>query len=81
MVSESTDKTRVEAYYGWFQLNPALSMVEVKALLAVQNADKLAVNHSTEETICASGVLVGAYLSSTVRIIHMPQYAYSIHIK
>ena len=60
MVSESVDKTSVEAYYGityygWFQLNPALSLVEVTVLLAVQSADALAVNCSTEETIPANG--------------------------
>ena len=29
VVSESADKASIEVYYGWFQLNPALSMVEV----------------------------------------------------
>ena len=52
MVSESVDKTSVLRL---FQLNPALSIVEVTALLAVQSADKLAVNLSTKETIRASG--------------------------
>ena len=55
MVCISADKTSVQAYYGWFQLNPALSMVGKTVLLAVQSADKLAVNRSTEETIHASG--------------------------
>ena len=55
MVSESVDKTSAEAYYGLFPLNPALSMVEVTVLLAVESVDKLAVNRSTEETIRASG--------------------------
>ena len=55
MVSESVDKTSIEAYYGWFQLNPALSMVEVTVLLQSKSADKLAVNRSTEETIPVSG--------------------------
>ena len=36
-------------------VNPALSMVEVTVLLQSKSADKLAVNHSTEETIPASG--------------------------
>ncbi len=30
VVSESADKTSIKVHYGWFQLNPALSMVEVR---------------------------------------------------
>ena len=55
MVCISADKTGVQAHYGWFQLKPALSMVGKTVLLAVQSADKLAANRSTEETIRASG--------------------------
>ena len=53
MVCISAAKTSVEAY--WFPLNPALSMVEVTVLLAVQKLFMLVVNRSTEETIRASG--------------------------
>ena len=54
-------------------------MVEVTVLLAVQSADKLAVNRSTEKRFALVGILVGAYLPSTVRLIHnMPKY---VHIK
>ena len=78
MVSESFDKTSVEAYYGWFQLNPVLSLVEVTVLLAVQSADKLAVNCSTEETILASGDSGWSLSIFHCRLIHMPRY---VHIK
>ena len=30
VVSESADKASIEVHYGWLQLNPALSMVEVR---------------------------------------------------
>ena len=36
MVCISVDKTSIEAHYGWFQLNPALSMV-LGSLLCLQS--------------------------------------------
>ena len=52
----SADKTKsISSAYSWFQLNPALSTVEVQFCLQSKSSDMLAVNRSIEEMIHTSG--------------------------
>ena len=62
MVDKSTDKTNVKCTMGLIQ-HYNLLMLGV-TLLAVKRSDNLAVNCSTEETICASGRLASCLYPS-----------------